>query len=90
MGTFSNDTKAGSRTGGLFRAFEAAGSAVTYAINSKVKNEKIPLIINYAILAVTIPAIWGLLRYVPAKPAAEDDLVDEVAAPCGDCVGEKN
>jgi hypothetical protein len=76
IGTFSNDVKAGSRTGGIFRAFEAAGSAVTYAVNSANKDPKIPLLINAGIMAATIPSMCYLIRLVPAKPSQLDDVAD--------------
>jgi hypothetical protein len=79
LGTFSTDVKASSRTGGLFRAFESAGSAVTYAINSNSKDKRIPLYVNCAILVLTIPCMVGLIRNVPEKPQDFDDVVD--AAP---------
>ena len=79
LGTFSTDVKASSRTGGLFRAFEAAGSAVTYAVNSNSGDKRIPLYVNCAILVVTIPCMVALIRLVPETPQDFDDVVE--AAP---------
>jgi hypothetical protein len=77
LGTFSTDVKSSSRTGGLFRAFESAGSAVTYAINSAATDKKIPLYVNSSLLAATIPCIIALIRMVPEAPSAVDDLVED-------------
>jgi hypothetical protein len=62
---------------GLFRAFESAGSAVTYAINSAATDKKIPLYVNSSLLAATIPCIIALIRMVPEAPSAVDDLVED-------------
>lgn len=77
LGAFSTDVKAGARTSGLFRAFEAAGSAITYAVNSKVGDKRIPLIINCVILLLTLPCMVGLIRLLPDAPSETDDVVDE-------------
>lgn len=78
LGTFSTDVKSASRTGGLFRAFETAGQAVSYAINSNTGDKRIPLYVNSALLALSIPCMIALIRLVPAKPAAVDDVADNL------------
>ncbi|ORY67772.1 uncharacterized protein BCR38DRAFT_336682 [Pseudomassariella vexata] len=78
LGTFSTDVKSSSRTGGLFRAFETAGQAISYAINSSVGGDaRIPFYVNCALLAVTIPCMVFLIRIVPETPAQTDVDVDE-------------
>jgi hypothetical protein len=76
LGTFSTDSKSSARTGGLFRAFETAGSAVTYAVNSNSGDKRIPLYLNCAFLALTIPSMYGLIRLVPEVPSEVDDVAD--------------
>lgn len=73
LGTFSIDIGSSSRTGGLFRAFETAGQAVSYAINSNSTGDpRIPVYVNAAILVITIPCMVFLIRMVPREPASTD------------------
>lgn len=69
---------ANSRTGGLFRAFETAGQAVSYAINSHTGSDaRIGFYVNCAVLIITIPCMVGLIKMVPEAPAAVDtDVLD--------------
>ncbi|WWC64898.1 uncharacterized protein I303_107512 [Kwoniella dejecticola CBS 10117] len=76
LGTFSSDVKSSSRTGGLFRAFETAGQAVSYAINSNSSDPKVPVYVLCALWAITMPCMVGLIRLVPEKPASVDDVVE--------------
>ncbi|OCF32125.1 membrane protein [Kwoniella heveanensis BCC8398] len=86
LGTFSSDTKSSSRTGGLFRAFETAGQAVSYAINSHASDARVPLYIQCALLALSVPCMVALIRLVPEKPASLDDVAD--AAPVIEAVAK--
>lgn len=81
LGTFSTDVKASSRTGGLFRAFETAGQAVSYGINSHYGDDiRTPFYVNCALLALTIPSMVYLIKLVPKAPASLDiDAIDGVA-----------
>ncbi|TDZ34527.1 UNC93-like protein 2 [Colletotrichum spinosum] len=73
LGTFSTDVGSTSRTGGLFRAFETAGQAVSYALNSTTgADPKIPFLVNCAVFALTIPCMVLLIRLVPEAPASTD------------------
>lgn len=72
LGTFSTDVKASARTGGLFRAFETAGQAVSYAINSTGGDARTPFYVNCAVLALAIPCMVLLIRMVPERPAEID------------------
>ncbi|KAF9881471.1 major facilitator superfamily transporter [Colletotrichum karsti] len=73
LGTFSTDVGSSSRTGGLFRAFETAGQAVSYAINTNSSADpKVAFIVNCAVLALTIPCMVFLIRLVPEAPADTD------------------
>ncbi|OWP00206.1 membrane protein [Marssonina coronariae] len=77
LGTFSTDIKSSSRTGGIFRAFETAGQAVSYAINSHTGDDpRIPFYVNCAVLGLTIPCMTLLIRMVPEAPSAVDVDVD--------------
>ena len=86
LGTFSTDVKSSSRTGGLFRAFETAGQAVSYAINSNTGDKRIPLYVNCALWALSVPCMIALIRMVPSKPADVDDVAD--VHPTADTVAE--
>lgn len=73
LGTFSTDVMSSSRTGGLFRAFETAGQAVSYAINSHTGSDaRIPFYVNCAILALAMPCMVMLIRMIPEAPASTD------------------
>lgn len=73
LGTFSTDVGSSSRSGGVFRAFETAGQAVSYAINSTTgADPRIPFYINAGILVVVIPCMVYLIRLVPEAPASTD------------------
>jgi hypothetical protein len=73
LGTFSTDIGSSSRTGGLFRAFETAGQAVSYAINSTSRADPvIPFYVNFAILIITVPCMVLLIRMVPETPYSTD------------------
>ncbi|KAE9981665.1 hypothetical protein EG327_006139 [Venturia inaequalis] len=80
LGTFSVDTKSNARTGGLFRAFETAGQAVSYGINSSSGGDvRIGFFVNCALLVVSVPCMWFLIGLVPDRPSEIDlDEVDEV------------
>ena len=78
LGTFSTDVKSSSRTGGLFRAFETAGQAVSYAINSNTGDKRIPLYVMIVLLVLCIPTQIALIRLVPEKPKEHDDVADDV------------
>ena len=80
LGTFSTDVKSSSRTGGLFRAFETAGQAVSYAINSHTGSDaRIPFYVNCVILALVLPCMVMLIQMIPEAPASRD--IDAGCAP---------
>lgn len=73
LGTFSTETGSSSRTGGLFRAFETAGQAVSYAINSTSgANPIIPFCVNGAIFIIALPCMVFLIQMVPETPDSTD------------------
>jgi hypothetical protein len=77
LGTFSNDMKDSSRAGGVFRAFETAGQAVSYGLSSASGiAPEIPLYVNCAILVLVIPSMILLINRMPNAPL-RNDLVDE-------------
>lgn len=83
LGTFSTDVKSNARTGGLFRAFETCGQAVSYAINSNYGGDpRKPFYVNCAVLILAIPCMAFLIRQVPEVPAEID--IDAVEIPAGD------
>ncbi|KXJ84741.1 major facilitator superfamily transporter [Microdochium bolleyi] len=80
LGTFTTDIGSSSRTGGLFRSFETAGQAVSFAINSRsTADPRIPVYVNAGILAISIPCMVFLIRMVPEVPASTDIDAGEVA-----------
>ncbi|KAK8853498.1 hypothetical protein IAR55_004205 [Kwoniella newhampshirensis] len=81
LGNFSNSTASGARTGGLFRAFETAGQAVSYAINSHAADPRIPLYVLAALFALSVPCMTLLIRLIPDTPATIDDVADADGAP---------
>lgn len=85
LGTFSTDVKANARTGGLFRAFETCGQAVSYAINSNYGTDpRKPFYVNCAVLALAIPCMVFLIKQVPEVPSDIDVDIDAVEMPTED------
>lgn len=73
LGTFSTDMKHSSRTGGLFRAFETAGQACSYAINSHTGSDpRIGFFVNCALLVLAVPAMILLIQMIPMVPTSID------------------
>ena len=69
LGTFSPDVKESARTGGLFRAFETLGQAVSYGLSSSSTiDSRIPFYVNCAVLVLVIPCMVFLIRIVPEAP----------------------
>ncbi|KAF3034409.1 hypothetical protein E8E12_005438 [Didymella heteroderae] len=66
LGTFSNEVEVSSRAGGVFRAFEVAGQAVSYGLSSSSTiGAVIPLYVNCATLVLSIPSMVILIHKVP-------------------------
>ncbi|KAI9638008.1 major facilitator superfamily transporter [Dioszegia hungarica] len=76
LGTFSTDVKSSARTGGLFRAFETAGQAVSYGINANSANKNVPMWINIGVFVAALPCLFFLIRLVPEQPKEHDDVVE--------------
>lgn len=91
LGTFSIDTKSVSRTGGLFRAFETAGQAVSYGINSNSSGDaRIGFFVNCALLVVSVPCMYFLIGMVPEQPTEFDlDEVDSIDSRVLEGVGSR-
>ncbi|ODN94672.1 membrane protein [Cryptococcus wingfieldii CBS 7118] len=77
LGTFTTNVKASSRTGGLFRAFETAGQAVSYAINSNTGDKRIPLYVLSVLWVLAVPCMVGLISLIPERPVEKDDVADD-------------
>ncbi|KAH9905488.1 membrane protein [Xylariomycetidae sp. FL2044] len=76
LGTFSTDIMANSRTGGLFRAFETAGQATCFALNSSSGiDPKTPFYVQCGLLLASVPCMILLIQLVPDNPAATDTVV---------------
>ncbi|KAK1561555.1 uncharacterized protein LY79DRAFT_675460 [Colletotrichum navitas] len=75
LSTFSTDV------GGLFRAFESGGQAVSYAINSTSGGDhRITFYVNAALLALSVPCMVFLIRLVPDAPASTDVNAGDLTA----------
>lgn len=79
LGTFSTDVKESSRSGGSFRAFETAGQAIAYGLNSGSILSTIPFYINCGLLVVVVPFMVLLIRMMPEEPA-EPTLTDRTTS----------
>lgn len=79
LGTFSNEVETSSRVGGVFRAFEVAGQAVSYGLSSsKTIGAVVPLYINCALLVLTIPSMIMLIGKVPETSSIVSHDLDSV------------
>lgn len=66
LGTYSKDVEVASRAGGVFRAFETSGQAVSYGLSSASHiKHVIPLYVNCGILALVIPSMILLISGMP-------------------------
>jgi hypothetical protein len=73
LGTFTNAMKDASRAGGVFRAFETAGQAVSYGLSSASNvDPAVPLYANCAILVLAIPSMVMLIGRMPKVPLSID------------------
>ncbi|KAH7564377.1 hypothetical protein BM1_01424 [Bipolaris maydis] len=78
LSTLSDEVAVASRAGGVFRAFEVAGQAVSYGLSSAKKiDHAIPLYVNIAILVFTIPSMSMLIRKMPKRPVREAIIEDD-------------
>lgn len=73
---WSSDVTANARQGGLFRAVEAAGQAVSYGLNSKVKNLSITLGINFGLCVLAIPGVIIVAMSVPLYRSDAKQVAD--------------
>ena len=72
LGTFSTDVKVSSRSGGVFRAFETAGQAVSYGLSSASGIQpQIAFYVNCALFVLVLPSISYLIREVPKHSNGE-------------------
>lgn len=62
---FSDDVTANARNGGVFRAIEAAGQAVSYGLNSKVQRVIISISINFFLCMLALPGCIAVIQTVP-------------------------
>ncbi|KAI5366416.1 Putative major facilitator superfamily, MFS transporter superfamily [Septoria linicola] len=72
LGCLSTNMEGSSRVGGLFRAFETAGQAVSYGINSAAGvDPRAPLYVNCGVLVLTIPCMVLMIRMVSVSGAID-------------------
>ncbi|XPS99442.1 hypothetical protein M3J09_008619 [Ascochyta lentis] len=70
LGTFSNEVEAASRAGGVFRAFEVTGQAVSYGLSSSSHIGPVVLLyVNCAVLVLVVPSMVTLIGRVPKVPS---------------------
>jgi hypothetical protein len=87
LGTFSTNVKESSRSGGSFRAFETAGQALSYGLNSGGISPQIPFYINAALLVLVVPFVVCLIRTMP-ESTAEVGIETDVREIVGGGAGE--
>ncbi|KAK8036365.1 major facilitator superfamily transporter [Apiospora marii] len=66
LGNFSLEVGSSARTGGLFRAFETAGQAVSYGLSSSASvGGLVPFYVNCGLFVLVLPCIWWLIQLMP-------------------------
>ncbi|CAK1363966.1 UNC93-like protein 1 [Cercospora beticola] len=79
LGCLSPNVESSSRVGGLFRAFETAGQAVSYGINSASKTDpRRPFYANCGVLALTIPCMIMLIKLVSVSKDYEEAEIQPI------------
>jgi hypothetical protein len=81
LGTYSAEVEVASRAGGVFRAFETSGQAVSYGLSSASHiSHVIPLYINCGILVLVIPSMVLLISRMPKVSTVilHGDILDVV------------
>lgn len=69
MSNFSLDVGSTARTGGLFRAFETAGQAISYGLNSSSSiGGTTTLYVNCGLFVAALPFMWWLIHIMPEEP----------------------
>ncbi|TQS35900.1 hypothetical protein Golomagni_03665 [Golovinomyces magnicellulatus] len=77
IGILSENISVTSQLGGLFRAFEMAGQATSYAMNAQKGNgEKISFYLNCFLLLLTVPCMIKLVQMVPHNPPTRYEIID--------------
>ncbi|KAK8869439.1 hypothetical protein IAR55_000003 [Kwoniella newhampshirensis] len=77
LGQFASDVTTNARTGGVFRAWETVGQAVSYGINSHTTNKYIPFGIYIGIFLLAMPGWYMTLLEVPVETKVRG-VVEEV------------
>lgn len=78
IGTLSNTMSTNSQLGGLFRAFETAGMAVSYAMNSSSEQGvRKSFHLNIFLLILTIPCMVKIIQLVPNCSLSDINPSDE-------------
>ncbi|KAK7968609.1 major facilitator superfamily transporter [Apiospora saccharicola] len=66
LGNFSLEVGSSARTGGLFRAFETAGQAVSYGLSSSASvGGLVPFYVNCGLFVLVLPCMWWLIQLMP-------------------------
>jgi hypothetical protein len=66
LGTYSGEVEVASRAGGVFRAFETSGQAVSFGLSSASHiDHVIPLYINCGVLVLVVPSMVLLVSRMP-------------------------
>ncbi|RKF53634.1 UNC93-like protein 2 [Golovinomyces cichoracearum] len=77
IGILSENISATSQLGGLFRAFEMAGQATSYALNAQKGNGvKISFYFNCFLWLFTVPCMIQLVQMVPHGPSSRYEITD--------------
>ncbi|OCF45331.1 hypothetical protein I317_00854 [Kwoniella heveanensis CBS 569] len=67
LGQFASDVTSNARTGGVYRSWETVGQAVSYGMDSHVKNEYIPIGVLLALTVACAPGLWTVVKDLPEQ-----------------------
>jgi hypothetical protein len=77
---FQTDVNGNGRYGGVFRAIESAGQAVSYGMNAKIKNGVIMVALNFGLCILAIPGTLLVIQSVILSRAELSEAENVVSA----------
>ncbi|WVR06120.1 hypothetical protein IAU60_003150 [Kwoniella sp. DSM 27419] len=87
LGQFASDVNSNARVGGVYRSWETVGQAISYGMDSHVKNEYIPIAVLLALTVVVAPGLWLVVQEIPEK--SKDVVVADEHGMVVEAVGDK-
>ena len=76
LGQFASDVGTNARTGGVFRAWQTVGQAVSYGIDSHELSPWINISLMLALTVISAPCLLTVVEQIP-KEARDIVVVDE-------------